>query len=248
MFISWWDHHRKYWSLWSGVWGPAPVTKPNQKSSTGRTCPLCKHGSTDEAGERSISLGGLTEKCIARKAGIFPPFSKSCASPLIPTNVLFLINVQLQPEDRCVEPEEGNHFTSVVRDQLGHCVNAWNSLRGKHFHFHYYTPRKASAMKCPNHKWRGSKGTEKTSICVLVLYFALCMHWCSHKDPVCRSKHESLYDCMAVIKSDLTFAVPTCLLGCCLLLGFSSWSRTAAGERNPSCYPQGGVGSGFGGW
>lgn len=67
--------------------------------------------------------------CKARKARIFPlaragfsPFGKSCASPLVPTNVLFPINVQCQPEDWCVEPQEGNHFTSVVRNQLGHCV------------------------------------------------------------------------------------------------------------------------------
>lgn len=61
------------------------------QTQTGRACPLCKHGSTNGTEECSVSLGVCRGVCIARKARVFPPFGKSSASPLVPTNVLFLL-------------------------------------------------------------------------------------------------------------------------------------------------------------
>lgn len=51
--------HRKYWFLQHHARGPTPVTKPNQKSPTGKTSQLCKHGSADETGEAPVPLLAL---------------------------------------------------------------------------------------------------------------------------------------------------------------------------------------------
>lgn len=87
---------------------------------------------------------------------------------------------------------------------------------------------------------------EETSVCALVLSFALCTHWYSHKD-LCRSKDES-YNCTVVIKLDLISAMFCSLLGYCLLLGVFIMKQNSCRRDKPFLLPQGGVWWGFGGW
>lgn len=121
-----------------------------------------------------------------------------------------------------MEPQEGKHFTLGTIDQLGHCVK---HIKRKAPPFPLLYPRKSwykegpGALTSTEKEEKGWRGFQS------VLRFSLLLY--AHTDAptrhVCRSKHESLYDCKVVIKLNLTFAAPLYLLGYLLSpFGFSS--------------------------